>query len=98
MKKSSILIFFISICSICFTQREKVYTDLNDALKNPLNVYKLDLSYAKLKKLPDVVAQLTNLEELNVAHNRLTNLPETIGKLVKLNYLHASNHNIAKLP
>jgi Leucine-rich repeat (LRR) protein len=42
----------------------KVYYDLNQALQNPQNVFRLDLSKKKLKDIPPEVFQLINLNEL----------------------------------
>lgn len=50
------------------------YTDLDQALANPQDVTKLDLSDNQLKNLPTKISKLTNLTHLNLSYNK----PKTI--------------------
>ena len=68
----------------------RTYRDLEKALKEPLQVYRLDLSGKKLKELPDGVRQLKNLNALDLGHNKLRTLPEWLGELtyMPVSYTH----------
>jgi len=67
--------------------RLKDYTSIDDI---PLNITKLNCSYLKLKKLPDL-SRFTQLRTLYCSHNRLTsidNLPD------QLEFIFCSNNRI----
>ena len=59
------------------------FTDLTESLKNPTQVYKLDLHRNKLKEIPAEVFTLVNLQELNISKNKLKNISKDIAKLTK---------------
>ena len=44
----------------------------------------LDLSYLKLRTLPEAIGRLTQLTALNLSANQLSTLPESIGQLFQL--------------
>ncbi len=58
----------------------------------------LSLKSCYLKRLPEVVCQLTNLEELNLAYNKLSTLPEAIGQLKSLEKLDLRYNKLSTLP
>ena len=78
--------------------REKVYTNLEEALANPEAVYKLDLSEQGLKALPPEIEQLENLQRLNLSKNKLKELPVEIGNLQNLQSLNLYNNKLKVLP
>ena len=92
MKKQCIFIFLCSLSSL-FGQKDKVYSDFNEALKRPMDVYKLDLSYTKLRKVPEELAQFSNLEELDLSNNKITFVSSSIGRLLKLKQLNSQTTN-----
>jgi len=58
----------------------------------------LNLSFNKIKLLPNVLCRLTELVSLNLNNNELTQLPPSLGNLSKLKHLTASNNYIKFLP
>ncbi|WP_018342264.1 leucine-rich repeat domain-containing protein [Cytophaga aurantiaca] len=65
----------------------KTYYSLEDALKDPLNVQKLDLSMQKLTVFPDQILQLKNLVCLDLSFNKIPTLPATFSTLTNLKVL-----------
>jgi Leucine-rich repeat (LRR) protein len=81
------------------------YTDLTKALKNPEDVYGLDLSGQELTEFPKEIFQFKNLRILNLGYdyenqkgNKLTSLPAEIGKLTQLTTLDLSYNQLSSLP
>jgi len=58
----------------------------------------LNLSFNKIKLVPNVLCRLSELVSLNLNNNELTQLPPSLGMLSKLKYLAASNNFITFLP
>ena len=77
---------------------ENRYTSLDEALKNPARVRRLDLSGKQLDKLPASIGRLTNLVELSLSDNKLTALPPEMGRLTKLTSLAANDNKLKSLP
>ncbi len=83
--------------SIC--KPYKTYYSLEDALKDPLNVQKLDLSMQKLTVLPEEVMQLKNLVCLDLSFNRIATFPASFPTLTKLECLNLmGTRYMGKLP
>jgi internalin A len=59
---------------------------------------KLNLSRGALKRLPEVLGELTHLQSLDLSGNQLTNLPESCGQLDQLVYLNLSDNQLTDLP
>lgn len=57
----------------------------------------LDLSFNKLKKLPNDIAELNDLKSLRVANNKLVDLPEGISSLRRLENLDLSSNRLISL-
>jgi len=75
-----------------------IYDHLNEALKNPDKVYRLDLSRKKLKTFPMEILTFKNLQELNLSKNKLDSLSGAIGMLTNLQMLNISGNKLAYLP
>ena len=75
-----------------------VYTTLEEALKNPDTVYRLDLKRNKLKTFPKEILQLKNLQELNLSKNQMIELSEELGELINLQVLDISSNKLQSLP
>ena len=79
-------------------ENAKTYYSLKEALKDPLKIYKLDLSYQKLEKLPKEIENLNNLQRLSLWRNHLKALPREIGKLNNLQRLELGGNQLKALP
>jgi Leucine-rich repeat (LRR) protein len=78
---------------------KKVYTSLEDALKNPTDVYRLKLiGKPKCDSLPDEFFTLVNLQELTVRKCKLQLLNKRISQLKNLQYLNLDQNRLVKLP
>jgi hypothetical protein len=58
----------------------------------------LNLSFCKLKQLPESLVNLTHLTELDLAYNALTEIPEWIDNFTELEKLDVSGNSITLLP
>jgi tetratricopeptide (TPR) repeat protein len=74
------------------------FTSLEEALKNPDAVIKLDLQNNGMRTLPPEIGRFRNLQYLNVSRNQLSELPREIGNLTKLQVLNASGNQIDVIP
>ena len=80
------------------TPDKKEYKNLEEALKEPEKVFKLNLSNQDLKVLPSDWAKFKNLEELNLSGDHLKKIPEEISLLPKLKILNLSGNDFSELP
>lgn len=77
----------------------KTFYSLEDALKDPLSVQKLDLSMQKLTVLPEEVLQFKNLVCLDLSFNRIATLPATFSSLTNLKVLNLmGTRYMSKMP
>lgn len=74
----------------------KRYSYLEEALKEPEMVVKLDLSMRKLKVLSPEISKLKNLRCLDISYNHLTSLPSELAQLKNLTYISLSGNNYMK--
>ncbi len=101
-----ILFFLVCFCQVSFSQTQvkqelqkyKEFTSINEALKTPDSVYRLNLSKNKLKKIPSDVFRFRNLKELNLRKNKITEVPAGIENLPNLVYLNVSKNWLSTLP
>lgn len=73
-------------------------TSLEEALIDPKNVVRLDLSKSKLLNLDYDFRKFVNLQWLDLSNNDLTSFPVILGELSKLQYLDISKNKIDKVP
>jgi Leucine-rich repeat (LRR) protein len=78
-------------------QQEKIYTSINDAMKNPDEVYRLHLRKKRLEAFPEEIFQMKNLKELVLSKNRIKSIPAKIDELKYLEVLDCSNNQIATI-
>jgi Leucine-rich repeat (LRR) protein len=77
----------------------KNYTDIQDALKNPDQVYRLDLSNQFLSDAQfDVLPKFKNLRYLSLKDDHLKEIPKTIAFLTNLRVLDLSGNDFKFLP
>lgn len=74
------------------------FTSLEEALKNPDQVIKLELRKKKLKTFPKEIFQFKNLQYLDLSKNYITEIPADIKALTSLQYLSVARNNIVELP
>lgn len=78
---------------------KKEFSNLEEALKMPERVYKLNLSNQKITLPSDSIwAKFTNLEYLSLKNDHLTSLPAALGNLKKLRVLDLSGNDFIVLP
>lgn len=78
---------------------KKEYISIEEALKQPEKVYRLNLSNQNFKMPSDSVwALFQNLEYLNLKNDHLVNIPKGFGNLKKLKVLDLSGNDFKLLP
>ncbi len=75
-----------------------VYMDLQEALRFPEKVLRLELRKKKLKEVPKEVFQFKNLQWLDLGKNNITELPDSLYKLENLQFLNVSRNKLTSLP
>lgn len=80
------------------TQFKTEYTNLDEALKNPNQVYRLNLGNQKINIADSVWQQFTNLEYLSLKNDHLKQIPKGIGLLKNLKTLDLSGNDFKILP
>jgi Leucine-rich repeat (LRR) protein len=106
--KSAIVYFFLfSFHSFSQTQvlldsmqleEAYTYTDLEEALRFPDKVLRLELRKKKYKSVPKEVFLFKNLQWLDLGKNQITELPDTLYLLVNLQFLNVSRNKLVTLP
>lgn len=74
------------------------FTSLDEALRQPDSVVKLDLSDQDLNALPAAVLELRELRLLLLNNNRLVSLPADLGRLAKLSELELNHNALTTFP
>lgn len=96
-KLFQIILFLIALNSSA--QTDSIYTDINQALKSPSNVFRLNLSFnQKINKHLKYLDQFVNLTQLNLNYCDLDNLPLSVLDCSELKTLKLSGNNLSKIP
>lgn len=97
------LVFYLSIFNnqFAFSQVDVpdstfIYTNLEEALKEPEKVYNLDLSKKKIQDFPMEVLKFTNLRSLKLYKNRIDSIPNEISQLKNLRELNMGLNDLKK--
>ena len=77
---------------------EGEYTNIEEALKEPEKVYRLNLSNQSFTELPKGLARFKNLEYLSLRNDHLTSLSPEISALKKLKVLDLGGNDFSVLP
>lgn len=76
----------------------RAFTNLEEALKNPEKVIKLELRRARLKSFPMEILKFTNLQYLDLTKNNISELPPEIAQLQNLQYFSISKNVLEEFP
>lgn len=72
----------------------RIYTSLDEALKNPEKVQRLVLKKKRYKEFPEEIFKFENLLELDLSKNSIEVIPDSISKLSKLRILRMYKNEI----
>jgi len=81
------VMFGFATISADLCEDAETYYGLDEALKEPEKVIKLDIAMQKLTLLSPDISKLVNLECLDLSFNRISDLPAEFAELKKLRYL-----------
>jgi Leucine-rich repeat (LRR) protein len=76
----------------------ETYGSLDEALKEPLEVERLELRGHDLSAVPSEIVRLENLKVLILSNNRLTELPPELSRLSQLQALSLGSNQIQRWP
>ena len=74
------------------------YKSIEDALKYPEKVIKLELRKQRLKAFPMEILKFPNLQYLDLSKNNIKELPVEISQLENLQYFAISKNSLEELP
>lgn len=95
------IFLLLLVCTSSFSQNietEKVYTNIDEALKNPEKVYRLNLSNQEINLSNEQWKLFINLEYLNLKNDGLKQIPKEISNLKRLKILDLSGNEFNELP
>ncbi len=100
--KFILFILFIFIFDCCKSQlldsltldTLTAFESIEEALKQPEKVIKLELRKKKLKTFPVEIFQFTNLQYLDISKNSIKEIPDSIEVLTQLQYFDASKNKL----
>ncbi len=73
------------------------FTSIEEALKHPEQVIKLELRKNKLKTFPTEILKFTNLQYLDLSKNNIKEIPNEIEQLKNLQYFAISKNGLEEL-
>ena len=79
-------------------EKEKEFTTLNDALKSPEKVFRLNLSNQDISISSEQWLRFINLEYLNLMNDHLKEIPIAITKIKSLKTIDLSGNDFTNLP
>lgn len=95
--KLFLLLALLLTCCAAQGQPDKVYARISE-IKDPSQVYQIEIHYQRLKKVPPVIFECTNLRRLDLAKNFIDTLPPEIGRLTQLQELNLSRNRLRSVP
>jgi Leucine-rich repeat (LRR) protein len=79
-------------------QLKKEFNSLDEALINPENVYRLNLSEQEIEIADTIWSKFTNLQYLSLKNDHLKQIPDGLGNLKSLKVLDLSGNDFKVLP
>jgi len=76
----------------------KEFYSIASALKEPDQVYRLQLTKKKYKELPEEIRQFKNLNALDIGKNKLKVLPAWLGELKYMQEFRAPQNKLQEMP
>lgn len=102
MKKINIIITLCILISQSILgqseDKSKEFTKINEALKNPEKVYRLNLSNQEIKWSTIDWSKFKNLEYINLKNDHLKEIPVGLTKIKSLKTIDLSGNDFKKLP
>lgn len=92
----SLLIINSAFSQVSVPDSTFIYTNLEEALKEPEKVYHLDLSKKKIQDFPMEVLKFSNLRTLKLYKNKIDSIPDEISQLKNLRELNVGMNNLTK--
>ncbi len=74
------------------------FTSIDEAMKHPEQVIKLELRKKRFKKFPPEIFKFINLQYLDISKNNIEELPVEIGQLKDLQYFAISKNGLQEFP
>lgn len=74
------------------------FTSIEEAMKHPDEVIKLELRKSKLKEFPKEIFNFHHLQYLDLSKNNIKEIPARIGELTDLQYLALSKNDLETIP
>lgn len=90
--------FFTSAAQVDSVQYKKIYTSLTEAKKEPLKVYRLNLSHLPTDSFPIDLSPFKNLWYLCLNDDHLEYIPSSVGDLQNLRVLELNGDDFKALP
>ncbi len=89
-----LILFFVGELSA----QQKVFSDLNEAFKQPEKVKSINLARKQISSLPDSFSRFVNLEQLVISDNNFTTFPAVVLQCKKLKKIDAAANKFAEIP
>ena len=65
-------------------KKEKLFSSLEESMRSPEKVYRLNLSNTRLNEIPKEIEKFIHIQELSLSSNKIEFIPDEICKLKKL--------------
>ena len=105
----SFIHFFISFIFMTFPAKSQLldslslentftYTSIQEAIKDPNAVIRLELKKTRLKNFPKEIFHMKNLQYLDISKNNISEIPDSLEFLENLQYFNASKNKLSSFP
>lgn len=91
-------VIFLLLTAGCSSEKQNIYTSLDEAIENKSDVCTLLLNSQELNHFPDEILEFSNLEYLDLSQNEIEMIPEGIKELSNLKTLIIDRNRFKTLP